>query len=337
MTAVHPLIIVWWTCVLLLILLVLLRLLLLARTHRLTHPNSQDFFLLLTCILSVSVAGVGTAFLSAAAHARARFGPLGVLLLSNAEKERILRLAWVGHLLSILVLCIAKATLFSLYLTVYARLPRGLRVALAAGVAYAAAGTLALFCANLLHCGTDLSVNWRIEGLDAESYRSRCVAQSSTTLSILLTIFSVSVDVLLMVLGYLTLRLLHISGRREYVALTFVFAIGLLSIISSLVRFGNTVTRLGRAVNPSWTGIEFYTTWISIETMCAALACSLPSLRGLIHQAVVAAHQSGSGGSAGSTVGQSFSRRRGSAPGFGAKVLVNEVVELRPVRLAMEV
>lgn len=79
----------------------------------------------------------------------------------------------------------------------------------------------------------------------------------------------------------MTVRLLRKVHVQEKAAMLFIILVGSVSLIATCIKCGILSIYLNNTVL-SLHQLERYTVWVSVETLTAVVACTLPTLRGLV-------------------------------------------------------
>jgi len=195
-----------------------------------------------------------------------------------AKYVDILRTGYTLFIVNIPCLWLSKLPLYILYLNLAFRgvLSKPLRWGIICGAVYHGLSFLAVFFSSLFACGRSVPANWEINDCDT-------ILQNPQIISFLF--FSVSGDIILIILGTLTVLAVQRQSshqrRRELLAIAFILCMGLLSLSASVVRFSIVWTASSADEQTLYVPVI---QWYSIEIMAATVACNLPSFRTQLRQ-----------------------------------------------------
>ncbi|KAI5795269.1 hypothetical protein EDC01DRAFT_788026 [Geopyxis carbonaria] len=252
----------------------------------------QDVCLALTCLTILLADIFGTYSLTLIQKTIARIyreNPIATsgtleLFLKPEEVGDIVKWAYMSYLMSTVSLWMSKCTLSVVYLNVWKYLRKSLKILVLGTTVYIALTFLAIFFMILFWCGRP-SNNWAYTPL--EILGIDCMAILDRPLYIMYAVFSVSSDILLLITGMTIFHSLEISSRRQRASIVFIVIIGVMSMVSSLARSivmsryieNRTLFGLGSLAN-----VKDFSLWVSMESFTALLACTLPTLRGMLNQ-----------------------------------------------------
>jgi len=246
------------------------------KDRRSIHDKICHILLFAGCFSDISATGCCAWVLKQERHA--------IDLLGAQEAEKTvgapmnLKLLFIAHTMYYLALCLIKAAYLVFYAQLFRRVQSWRRYTLHVACSIWAVSYITAFVLMFLWCAP-LSGNW-IPSMT----NPRCPMILNISAFCALAALNVASDIAIICVPILLVSTLHL-GRTERVGLLFVFSIGSVSIIASIVRVVVITDRL-KAARMDWDTIHVYMLWTHAEVFFGVVAFMLPAFRFLLRRAL---------------------------------------------------
>jgi len=246
------------------------------KDRRSTHDTICHVLLFVGCFSDISATGC-------CAWVLKRERDAITLLGAEAAEKTVglpmnLKLLFVAHAMYYLALCLIKAAYLVFYAQLFRRVQSWRRYILHIACSIWAMSYITAFLFMFLWCAP-LSGNW-IPSMT----NPRCPMILNLSSFCILAALNVASDIAIICVPILLISTLHL-GRTERLGLLFVFSIGSISIIASIVRVVVITDRL-KAARMDWDTIHVYMLWTHAEVFFGVVAFMLPAFRFLFKRAL---------------------------------------------------